>query len=167
MLSCLPFLAICLRQLWTASSCHAWRVYYVRRHDSANRIALRWNVHWCSVIIQDRIHGDLVLMFRLRFMIGFGLTFAASAAPVLVTELAYPSQRGPVTSLYNALWCVPSVSAVCAPLSFFGINAGLWAVSCEFSSGVYAASLAHAGFDPCSAAWTVRIWWEYLPSDCS
>ena len=39
-----------------------------------------------------------------RFMIGFGLTFAASAAPVLVTELAYPSQRAPVTSLYNTLW---------------------------------------------------------------
>lgn len=41
-----------------------------------------------------------------RFMIGFGLTFAASAAPVLVTEIAYPAQRGPVTSLYNALWYV-------------------------------------------------------------
>ncbi len=41
-----------------------------------------------------------------RFLIGFGLTFAASAAPVLVTELAYPAQRGPVTSLYNTLWYV-------------------------------------------------------------
>lgn len=41
-----------------------------------------------------------------RFMIGFGLTFAASAAPVLVTELAYPSQRAPITSLYNTLWFV-------------------------------------------------------------
>lgn len=40
-------------------------------------------------------------------MIGFGLTFAASAAPVLVTELAYPAQRGPVTSLYNTLWYAP------------------------------------------------------------
>ncbi|EEB95222.1 hypothetical protein MPER_05843, partial [Moniliophthora perniciosa FA553] len=26
-----------------------------------------------------------------RFLIGFGLTFAANAAPLLVTELAYPS----------------------------------------------------------------------------
>lgn len=46
-----------------------------------------------------------------RFMIGFGLTFAASAAPVLVTELAYPSQRAPVTSLYNTLWWVSIPSA--------------------------------------------------------
>ena len=41
-----------------------------------------------------------------RFLIGFGLTFAAAAAPVLVTEIAYPSHRAPATSLYNTLWCV-------------------------------------------------------------
>ncbi|KAF8547609.1 MFS general substrate transporter [Imleria badia] len=39
-----------------------------------------------------------------RFMIGFGLTFTASAAPLLVTELAYPSHRGVLTSPYNSLW---------------------------------------------------------------
>lgn len=39
-----------------------------------------------------------------RFMIGFGLTFAAAAAPVLVTEIAYPSLRAASTSLYNSLW---------------------------------------------------------------
>ena len=39
-------------------------------------------------------------------MIGFGLTFAASAAPLLVTELAYPSHRGVLTSTYNSLWLV-------------------------------------------------------------
>ena len=42
-------------------------------------------------------------------MIGFGLTFAASAAPVLITEVAYPSQRGPATSLYNSLWFLGSI----------------------------------------------------------
>ncbi|KAH0828103.1 hypothetical protein J3R83DRAFT_3763 [Lanmaoa asiatica] len=41
-----------------------------------------------------------------RFMIGFGLTFAANAAPLLVTELAYPSHRGVLTSTYNSLWFV-------------------------------------------------------------
>ena len=40
------------------------------------------------------------------FLIGFGLTFAAAAAPVLVTEIAYPTHRAPATSLYNTLWCV-------------------------------------------------------------
>ncbi|EGO00445.1 hypothetical protein SERLA73DRAFT_107562 [Serpula lacrymans var. lacrymans S7.3] len=41
-----------------------------------------------------------------RFMIGFGLTFAASSAPLLITEIAYPSQRGQLTSVYNCLWYV-------------------------------------------------------------
>ncbi|KAG9309327.1 putative hexose transporter [Chiua virens] len=38
-----------------------------------------------------------------RFIIGFGLGFATNAAPLLVTELAYPSQRGVLTSMYNSL----------------------------------------------------------------
>ncbi|KAI0064231.1 hexose transporter [Artomyces pyxidatus] len=39
-----------------------------------------------------------------RFLIGFGLTFAANAAPMLVTEVAYPAYRAPLTSMYNSLW---------------------------------------------------------------
>lgn len=41
-----------------------------------------------------------------RFLIGFGFTFAGSAAPLLITEIAFPSQRGQATSIYNSLWCV-------------------------------------------------------------
>ena len=59
-----------------------------------------------------------------RWLIGFGLNFAATGAPMLISELAYPSkslpyspfnyahsnihrllgQRGQLTSLYNSLW---------------------------------------------------------------
>ncbi|KAK7051545.1 hypothetical protein VNI00_004523 [Paramarasmius palmivorus] len=39
-----------------------------------------------------------------RFLIGFGLSFAANAAPLLVTELSYPSYRAALTSAYNSLW---------------------------------------------------------------
>ncbi|KAK7676718.1 hypothetical protein QCA50_020294 [Cerrena zonata] len=39
-----------------------------------------------------------------RFLIGFGLSLATNAAPLLVTEIAYPSYRAPLTSLYNSLW---------------------------------------------------------------
>ncbi|KAH0835885.1 hexose transporter [Lanmaoa asiatica] len=44
-----------------------------------------------------------------RFLIGFGNTFAANAAPMLVTELAYPTYRAPLTSLYNSLWYSGSI----------------------------------------------------------
>ena len=38
------------------------------------------------------------------FLIGFGLTFAAGAAPLLVTEISYPVYRAQLTSTYNSLW---------------------------------------------------------------
>ncbi|KAH7925088.1 hexose transporter [Leucogyrophana mollusca] len=46
-----------------------------------------------------------------RFLIGFGLTFAANAAPMLVTEISYPTYRAPLTSLYNSLWYSGSIIA--------------------------------------------------------
>ncbi|EJF64973.1 general substrate transporter [Dichomitus squalens] len=44
-----------------------------------------------------------------RGLIGFGLTFVLGAAPLLITELAYPTQRGKLTSMYNASWYIGSI----------------------------------------------------------
>ncbi|EIW57527.1 MFS general substrate transporter [Trametes versicolor FP-101664 SS1] len=44
-----------------------------------------------------------------RGLIGFGLTFALNAAPLLITELAYPTQRGKLTAMYNASWYLGSI----------------------------------------------------------
>ncbi|KAI1783954.1 hypothetical protein LXA43DRAFT_1128370 [Ganoderma leucocontextum] len=52
-----------------------------------------------------------------RFLIGFGLTFPVAAAPVLVTEIAYPSHRAPATSLYNTLWFLGSITAYLARIA--------------------------------------------------
>ncbi|KDQ55565.1 hypothetical protein JAAARDRAFT_48515 [Jaapia argillacea MUCL 33604] len=56
-----------------------------------------------------------------RFLIGFGLTFAASAAPLLVTEIAYPSQRGQATSLYNSVWYLGSIIAAWTTYGTFNV----------------------------------------------
>ncbi|KAI0828601.1 general substrate transporter [Trametes gibbosa] len=39
-----------------------------------------------------------------RFLLGFGLSIASNAAPMLVTEVSYPTYRPQLTSLYNTLW---------------------------------------------------------------
>lgn len=39
-----------------------------------------------------------------RGIIGFGLALNITAAPLLIMELAYPSQRAPMVSIYNSLW---------------------------------------------------------------
>ncbi|KAL5481007.1 hypothetical protein ACEPAI_9948 [Sanghuangporus weigelae] len=56
-----------------------------------------------------------------RFMIGFGLTFAANAAPMLVSEISYPPHRAPLTSLYNALWYSGSIIAAWTTYGTFKI----------------------------------------------
>ncbi|KAH7928917.1 general substrate transporter [Leucogyrophana mollusca] len=61
-----------------------------------------------------------------RFLIGFGLTFAASAAPLLVTEVAYPSHRGQATSMYNTLWYLGSIIAAWTTYGTFRIPSS-WA----------------------------------------
>ncbi|OJA17867.1 hypothetical protein AZE42_05906 [Rhizopogon vesiculosus] len=61
-----------------------------------------------------------------RFLIGFGLTFAANAAPMLVTEISYPTYRAPLTSLYNSLWYSGSIVAAWTTYGSFKINS-TWA----------------------------------------
>ncbi|KAJ7635890.1 general substrate transporter [Mycena rosella] len=61
-----------------------------------------------------------------RFLIGFGLTFAANAAPMLVTELSYPKYRAPLTSTYNSLWYSGAIVAAWATFGTFKINS-TWA----------------------------------------
>lgn len=61
-----------------------------------------------------------------RFLIGFGVTFAANAAPMLVTEISYPTYRAPLTSLYNSLWYSGSIIAAWTTYGTFKINS-TWA----------------------------------------
>ncbi|KAJ7510997.1 hexose transporter [Mycena galericulata] len=57
-----------------------------------------------------------------RFLIGFGLTFAANAAPMLVTELSYPKYRATLTSTYNSLWYSGAIVAAWTTFGTFKIN---------------------------------------------
>ncbi|KDR69158.1 hypothetical protein GALMADRAFT_77588 [Galerina marginata CBS 339.88] len=57
-----------------------------------------------------------------RWLIGFGLNFAATGSPMLISELAYPSQRGQITSLYNSLWIFGSIIAAWTTFGTFHID---------------------------------------------
>ncbi|KAF9530275.1 hexose transporter [Crepidotus variabilis] len=61
-----------------------------------------------------------------RFLIGFGLTFAAGAAPMLVTEISYPLYRAPLTSTYNSLWYSGAIIAAWSTFGSFKIQS-TWA----------------------------------------
>ncbi|TFK44085.1 general substrate transporter [Crucibulum laeve] len=73
-----------------------------------------------ATIIQTASHS-VGMFIGARFLIGFGLTFAASAAPLLVTEIAFPSQRAQATSMYNTLWYLGSIIAAWTTFGTFNI----------------------------------------------
>ncbi|CAL1706001.1 unnamed protein product [Somion occarium] len=89
-----------------------------------------------------------------RFMIGFGLTFAAAAAPVLITEVAFPSQRGPATSLYNSLWFLGSIIAAWTTFGTFNIpSSWSWRIPSALQATPSVAQLCLIWFVPESPRW--------------
>lgn len=119
---CLPLRAVHLRYIRTPSSYFHWCIYHVYRHHHSDCFPVCWNVHWGSVRASGFEKHTFLTCYLFSFLIGFGVTFAgdcqsylqvnrltelhilANAAPLLVTEIAYPTHRSPLTSTYNSLW---------------------------------------------------------------
>ncbi|KFY50014.1 hypothetical protein V496_09671 [Pseudogymnoascus sp. VKM F-4515 (FW-2607)] len=62
---------------------------------------------------------NIGMMIVSRFILGFGTAFLAQPSPILVTELAYPTQRGKITSLYNTFYYFGAVLAAWSTYGFF------------------------------------------------
>jgi MFS family permease len=54
---------------------------------------------------------NMAMFIVARALIGCGCSFSAVSSPVLVTELAFPTHRAPLTSLYNSSWYLGSIIA--------------------------------------------------------
>ncbi|KAG6819636.1 hypothetical protein H0H93_009988 [Arthromyces matolae] len=80
----------------------------------------------CIATILQTAAQNFGMFIGARFLIGFGLTFAANAAPMLVTELSYPPYRAPLTSVYNSLWYSGAIIAAWTTFGTFKINS-TWA----------------------------------------
>ncbi|KAF3014777.1 hypothetical protein E8E14_010857 [Neopestalotiopsis sp. 37M] len=61
-----------------------------------------------------------------RGIIGLGLVLNITAAPLLIMELAYPSQRAPLVSIYNSLWGLGALVAAWTTYGTFRIESN-WA----------------------------------------
>ncbi|KAG9313602.1 hexose transporter [Chiua virens] len=80
----------------------------------------------CAAAAIQTASQSIGMFIGARFLIGFGNTFAANAAPMLVTELSYPTYRAPLTSLYNSLWYSGAIIAAWTTFGSFRIN-NTWA----------------------------------------
>lgn len=45
-----------------------------------------------------------------RFLLGFGNSMAQMCSPLLLSEICHPQHRGPLTTIYNCLWSLGSLS---------------------------------------------------------
>ncbi|KAK9453360.1 general substrate transporter [Dipodascopsis uninucleata] len=89
-----------------------------------------------------------------RFIVGFGASFAVGA-PLLISELSYPTHRGRLTSMYNSFYFTGSL--VAAWLTFFtrDLNALSWRIPTVFQAGLPLLALFCAYLIPESPRWLI------------
>ncbi|KAL2867385.1 hexose transporter protein [Aspergillus lucknowensis] len=74
-----------------------------------------------------------------RFFVGFGLGIVATAAPPLLTEVAYPTHRGKLVSFYLVTWSLGSLIAAWVTYGTFKMSNSSWSwripsvLQCSFS----------------------------------
>ena len=88
--------AVELQSSWVLRSCALRPFFRLLRNPSECSLVLGMFLKFTETVTP--------LTTQSSFLIGFGLTFAATAAPMLVTEISYPLYRAPLTSTYNSLW---------------------------------------------------------------
>jgi len=91
-----------------------------------------------------------------RFLIGFGISLAHGAAPLLVTELAHMQHRAKITSLYNTTWYIGSIIAAWTTYGTFRIqNTWSWRIPSVLQAAPASIMLLSIWFVPESPRWLV------------
>jgi len=118
-------------------------------------IALGASIMTIATILQAA-SNSVGMFIGARFLIGFGLAFAASAAPVLVTEIAFPTQRAQLTSMYNTLWFLGSIIAAWTTFGTFRIpTSWAWRIPSALQALPSVIQVLFIWFVPESPRWLV------------
>jgi MFS family permease len=81
-----------------------------------------------GVVLQGAAQ-NVAMFIVARGVLGFGLALNITAAPLLIMELAYPSQRAPMVSIYNSLWGLGALAAAWTTFGTFRIeNTWAWRI---------------------------------------
>ncbi|KAG8681030.1 hypothetical protein FRC09_017805, partial [Ceratobasidium sp. 395] len=89
-----------------------------------------------------------------RGLIGFGVSFAHLASALLIVELAYPSQRAKLSSLYNTMWFTGAIIAAATTLGTFRIDGGAsWRIPSAMMAIVPVLQMIIVWFLPESPRW--------------
>ncbi|KAI5779594.1 general substrate transporter [Geopyxis carbonaria] len=99
---------------------------------------------------------NLGMFIAARFLIGFGVSLAHGAAPLLVTELAHFQHRARITSLYNTTWYLGSIVAAWTTYGTFRIeNTWSWRIPSILQAAPAAIMLSCIWMVPESPRWLI------------
>ncbi|KIJ51839.1 hypothetical protein M422DRAFT_244216 [Sphaerobolus stellatus SS14] len=100
---------------------------------------------------------SLGMFIGARFMVGFGLQLAGNAAPLLVTEIAYPTLRAPLTSCYNSIWFTGAIIAAWTTFgTFFIKNSWAWRIPSAIQGFPALLQVLLIWFVPQSPRWLIN-----------
>ncbi|KAG2146187.1 uncharacterized protein EDB93DRAFT_1086637 [Suillus bovinus] len=60
-------------------------------------------------VLTQALCTNVQVFIGARVLIGIGTAFSVNAAPLLISELSYPTHRGKLTALYNSMWYFGSI----------------------------------------------------------
>lgn len=121
-----------------------------------NGIAIGAAIVLVGAILQTATQ-NLGMFVGSRFLVGFGTTFAQMASPLLISEVAYPTHRAPLTSLYNTLWFSGSIVAAWSTFGTFRINSDWsWRIPSALQGLSSIVQLLFVWFLPESPRWLIN-----------
>lgn len=93
-----------------------------------------------------------------RFVIGFGLVFCNTYAPILIGELAHPKDRQVVTSLYQTTFYVGAALAAWVTFGTFSIpNEWAWRIPSLLQAAPALVQIVGVCFLPESPRWLIAV----------
>ncbi|KAG8730586.1 hypothetical protein FRC12_020181, partial [Ceratobasidium sp. 428] len=106
--------------------------------------------------IVQTLTKNLPTFVAARFLIGFGTTLAMMASPLLISELAYPTHRAPLTALFNCLWFSGSIVAGWSTFGTFRIpNDWSWRIPSALQGLSSLIQFVFVWFIPDSPRWLI------------
>jgi MFS family permease len=97
---------------------------------------------------------NFVMFLMSRFIIGVGLVFCNSYAPMLIGELAHPKDRQVITSLYQTTWYVGAILAAGTTLGTFAMpNDWAWRIPSLLQAAPALVLMVAVWFLPESPRW--------------
>lgn len=82
----------------------------IQKFGRKRPIAIGSSILLCGVVLQTAAQNYAMFVVG-RIMIGFGNTIQATACPILISELAYPSQRAQIVGFMNSTGSLGSLLA--------------------------------------------------------